>query len=215
MKASSVLEIPALVLTIAMLAAAANADEAGPESLIPQLAHEDFQTREQATKNLIQSGRKDPELIQRLCLHQLLTTDEPEIAARCRQIIVELLTVETGFIGIRHFTTPNLNLQANTTATISEVLPGLPAAAAGLRVGDRIIALDGQPLAWVDTASDLSRRIGTAGPGKEIEFEILRFNNTLKIKVTTAAKSLEQQGIDADALFKEWLLKQQSDPPPQ
>jgi len=218
MQASAAPAIHALVLAITMLAGSAGkAEDAGPGVLIPQLGDEDFQIREQATRELIRIGRKAPAAIQKLCLHELLNNDDPEIATRCRQIILELLTEDSGLIGIRHFTTREFNgLEVrNATATISEILPGLPAEAAGLRLGDRIVSLDGEPLARIDTAGDLSSRIGAAGSGKEIELEIRRGDETLKVKVTTARKSLEQQGIDADELFKNWLLEQQVNPPPQ
>lgn len=218
MQASAAPAIHALALAIAMLAgSASNADEPLPEALIPLLADDAFQTREQATQDLIRIGRKDPAAIQRLCLHELLNNGDPEIATRCRQIILELLTEPSGFIGIRHFTTREFNgLEVRlATATISEILPGLPAETAGLRLGDRIVSLNGELLARIDTAGDLSSRIGAAGPGKEIELKILRGSDTMTIKVTTARKSLEQQGIDPEELFKNWLLKQQVDPPPQ
>jgi len=217
MQAIAAPSIHALVLAIAMLVGSASkADEPGPGALISKLGDDAFQTREQATEELIRIGRKDPAAIQRLCLHELLNNDDPEIATRCRQIILDLLTEDSGLIGIRHFATREFNgLEVRkVTATISEVLPGLPAEAAGLKIGDRIFALDGKPLSNIDTAGDLSNRIGAAGSGKEIELDIQRGDEILKVKVTTARKSLEQQGIDPDELFKNWLLKQQANPPP-
>ena len=49
--------------------------------------------------------------------------------------------------------------------TIKEVLPGSPAAAAGLKVGDRLLTLDGR---WTDSLADLYTAAGYVKPGETV-----------------------------------------------
>ena len=53
---------------------------------------------------------------------------------------------------------------------LGEVLPGSPAEKAGLKAGDRIVKLDGEPLGdW----KDLTDRVGKHQPGDKVALEIL------------------------------------------
>ncbi len=69
------------------------------------------------------------------------------------------------------------------TATIDEVLPGKPAAAAGLRQDDRIVAIDGRPV----KASEIPSRIQASG-GKPLRLTIVRHGNRLSIGPVRARK---------------------------
>src|SRR5438067_2539609 len=57
------------------------------------------------------------------------------------------------------------------TTTRIEVIPGGPAAAAGLRTGDQVVAIDG---ARVDSFDDLRRELQRPGSGPQRNVEILR-----------------------------------------
>ena len=58
-------------------------------------------------------------------------------------------------------------------ALISKVLSGSPAASAGLRPGDIVTGIDGQP---VRTAGDLRNRVGLLPVGTDVRLEVLRGN---------------------------------------
>jgi hypothetical protein len=64
-----------------------------------------------------------------------------------------------------------LNPSANGTLSIEDVMPGSPAADAGLRVGDRVDTVDGRPAAQVDLP-DLRSRLEADPPGTSVEFTI-------------------------------------------
>ena len=69
------------------------------------------------------------------------------------------------------FDTPAGGDGAIEGALISKVLSGSPAASAGLRPGDIVTGIDGQP---VRTAGDLRNRVGLLPVGTEVRLEVLR-----------------------------------------
>jgi regulator of sigma E protease len=62
------------------------------------------------------------------------------------------------------------------TRTVDEVLPQTPAAQVGLQSGDRIVAIDGQPV----DANEIPRRISGSG-GKPITITVARDGRTVKL----------------------------------
>lgn len=91
------------------------------------------------------------------------------------------------YIGIRGVsvaeyleTYPNDNLGTKTGAFVVEVTPGTPAEAAGLKVRDVIVGLEGKE---VKTMSQLTKDLFHYRPGDEVELEILRGLARQKIKV--------------------------------
>src|SRR6185436_8280877 len=85
------------------------------------------------------------------------------------------------FLGV-HFEmiTPELakaeTLAADTGAILREVLPDSPAEKAGLKVGDIIQQVDGEP---VDASNTLRDRIATHKVGEEVTLGVLREGKTL------------------------------------
>ncbi|HLK92521.1 MAG TPA: PDZ domain-containing protein [Polyangia bacterium] len=70
------------------------------------------------------------------------------------------------------------------TTTIAP-LPGGAAEAAGLRAGDRIVAIDGvAPNDW----PDVGRLVSMAGPGRAVTLSVLRDGAPLSFPVTTSAE---------------------------
>jgi len=66
---------------------------------------------------------------------------------------------------------------------VGEVKPGMPAAEAGLRPRDRIVAIDGQPIrTWDEMAEIISRR-----PGEPVGLTIQRDGERLELTVTPRA----------------------------
>jgi len=67
---------------------------------------------------------------------------------------------------VRHF-----NLQSSSAVHVLEIVPGSPAARAGVAVGDRLIALDGVP---VDGIDGLQRLLDASCIGRDCELRLLR-----------------------------------------
>jgi membrane-associated protease RseP (regulator of RpoE activity) len=64
-----------------------------------------------------------------------------------------------------------------------------PAAAAGLRSGDIVVAIDGDPVAG---SADLGRLVQSNDPGTAIEFEVLRDSQAVTLPVTLGANTDEE-----------------------
>ena len=70
-----------------------------------------------------------------------------------------------------------------------EVYPDTPAAQAGLKTGDLVVALDGQPVA---DSEDLVRGIGRHGPGEEVTLAVMRRGKQQDIAVTLGERPDEE-----------------------
>ena len=99
------------------------------------------------------------------------------------------------YIGVQMRTlTPDLarrnNQNPNSPFTIPEVegvlvvriLPGTPAEAAGLRIGDAITAIDGQA---ITDAGQLQSVVDRSGLNRSLSFTVIRGDRTMKLKVVT------------------------------
>lgn len=94
--------------------------------------------------------------------------------------------VDRGFIGVQiQAITPELadsmQLKTNKGALVADAQPNTPAAKAGLRSGDVIIAVNGEP---IDAARELSRKIAALGPEKKVEITYLRGGREAKASIT-------------------------------
>jgi membrane-associated protease RseP (regulator of RpoE activity) len=68
--------------------------------------------------------------------------------------------------------------------TINEVWPGGAAAVAGLRAGDRLLALDGR---WTDSVADCYAAAGYVKPGTEIRIVIERQGKEIEVSIKPLA----------------------------
>ncbi|MBI2969674.1 MAG: DegQ family serine endoprotease [Gammaproteobacteria bacterium] len=112
------------------------------------------------------------------------------------QITEQLLqkgAVSRGFIGIQvQDLSPDLaeafGIKNQGGAVVNSVLPGSPAAEAGLQAGDVITAINRKP---VKNASDVRNRVGLLPQGETVRFEVLRDgkSRTLTAKVAEGAEA--------------------------
>jgi S1-C subfamily serine protease len=76
---------------------------------------------------------------------------------------------------VRHF-----GLETRGAVHVLEVMPGSPAAGAGVAVGDRIVAIDGRP---VDGIDGLQRLLDAGRIGRDCELTILRRSSLIRVGV--------------------------------
>jgi serine protease Do len=79
----------------------------------------------------------------------------------------------------------SLNLKARKGALIADVQPDSPAAKAGLKNGDVITAVNGDP---IEDANKLTFSVGAVSPGTTLAVDVLRDGKTQKFSVTTGER---------------------------
>jgi serine protease Do len=77
----------------------------------------------------------------------------------------------------------SLGLKSASGAMIDEVIPGTPAAEAGLKSGDVITKLNGK---GIEETADLGRWIGSFKPGDEVELTLMRDGTEKTLEATLA-----------------------------
>jgi serine protease Do len=113
-------------------------------------------------------------------------------ASVSRQLIADGKVVR-GYIGASvQPVTPeiaeSLGIGKPTGALVAELTPGAPAERAGLKTGDLILKIDGQA---VNSASDLTRRVGLVKPGADIKLDVRRQGREQSIVLRSGLRPAE------------------------
>jgi serine protease Do len=113
-----------------------------------------------------------------------------DLVSNVAETLVTHGKVVRGFIGIgiqdlTQGLADSFGISAHAGALITDVQPDTPGARAGLKSGDVVTAIDGQP---VDSASRLGLVVGEAPPGTRLSLDVLSSGKTERIAVTTAVK---------------------------
>jgi putative serine protease PepD len=104
-----------------------------------------------------------------------------DLAAKSATAIVQGKTVQTGYLGVSM--APATGGQDG--ALVQEVTQGSPADKAGLRVGDLVVAVDGQA---VQSYSELGARIRAHKPGDKVTLKVIRDGNETTVTATLAQR---------------------------
>jgi len=95
--------------------------------------------------------------------------------------------VRRAYIGVSGATVPiatrvvrHFELQSSTAVHVLELVPGSPAAKAGVEAGDRMIAIDGVSFGGID---GLQRLLDAAWIGRECELQLLRRSSLIRVKI--------------------------------
>lgn len=106
----------------------------------------------------------------------------------------ESKVVQRGWLGVTiqeldENTARALGLKEAKGALIAEAIPGQPAAKAGIRSGDVVVSINGQP---IPDSSTLLRVVAQQTPGDKIEVEVIRQGRTRSFTVTLDARDPER-----------------------
>ena len=124
-----------------------------------------------------------------------------DLAAKVMKQLIAHGKVERGSLGVdAQDLTPRiaqaLGIKAANGALITDVLPGSPAAAAGLKPGDLVTRVNGDP---VTDAQDLRNAQGLAPVGSTMVLSVDRNGHQLKLDAKLTAISGEAAGASLDA----------------
>lgn len=151
MKARALLFVASVLAAPSLLVA----EELVPPAMRQGLASEEFSVREKSQSELLGWAKEKPEIRAKV-LFGLSVDEDPEVRKRSFEILRELsdedyLLDGQGYLGIM-MAEEALNAapagDARMGIRISMVMRGSPADAAGLKIGDLVVALDGKE--WKD-----------------------------------------------------------------
>ena len=92
-------------------------------------------------------------------------------------------SVRRGFLGVQLKREP-ASPSDSLGVLVANVVPGSPADSSGLKVGDRILAVDGQE---AHTADNLTALVRAMRPGDDVELTVLRKDDIFPIRVVLGA----------------------------
>jgi serine protease Do len=122
-----------------------------------------------------------------------------DVALKVKDQIVAHGKVEHARLGVtlQDLSAPlaaSFGLGAPDGALVASVQPGSAAAKAGLKAGDVITAVDGEP---VRVAGDVSSRVGLARPGDKLKLELWRDKNRVSETVSLGRAERDRQEASA------------------
>jgi serine protease Do len=111
-----------------------------------------------------------------------------------QKVVAELKekgSVQRGFIGVQiqpvtKEVAEAIGLKEARGALVAEAVKGSPAEKAGIKTGDTILAVEGQP---IREARDLSRRIAAYAPGRTVQVTVYRDGQERQVSLEIAKQS--------------------------
>jgi serine protease Do len=125
-----------------------------------------------------------------------------------KSLLPELHTrgrIAWGFLGVSiQDLTPDVAKAMSLTeakgALVNDVLPGQPAATAGIKRGDIILAFDGKPIADVRT---LQRAVSFTAVGAQVEVQLFRDGRLEKVSIKVGEARTTERAVSAPAVRRD------------
>jgi serine protease Do len=123
-----------------------------------------------------------------------------DVAAQVTKQLIAHGKVTRGYIGatVQDITpdiAESLGVKAHSGALVADVTADGPSAQAGLKSGDLVLSVDGQP---ITSASDLTRKVGLAHPGDAIHLQVRRDGRPQELTVRSGLRPSERQLAEND-----------------
>jgi len=117
-----------------------------------------------------------------------------DVASRVVKQLISYGKVTRGYIGATvQDVTPeiaaSLGVAARSGALVADVTPDGPSAKGGLRSGDLILKIDGNP---ITSAADLTRQVALVHPGDEVHLQIRRSGHVQAITLRSGTRPSEE-----------------------
>jgi serine protease Do len=118
-----------------------------------------------------------------------------DVAESTTQSLITRGHIDRGYLGVtigavNEDIQKSLGLAAKQGAYVTDVTPGGPSDKAGIKVGDIVLKLNGQPM---KDNNDLSRHVALAHPGDVLHLEVLREGRTLNVEVRSGLRPSESE----------------------
>jgi len=129
-------------------------------------------------------------------------------AATAKSVIAQLKNnghVTRGWLGVQIQPVTSevadaMGLKQVSGALVDALQANSPAAKAGIRTGDVIVSVDGQP---IHDSRDLAQKIGAKSPGTSVQLEVLRDGKSQTFTVALGEMG-NQQRAEADTGQQDW-----------
>lgn len=216
---------------LGMLILGSAAAQVLPERMLSGLKSEQFKVREQAQAEMLEWARANKAAAMDELFQQSQSAEDPEQRVRCLAVLRELVLEEfelqgEGFVGVQMLDVlatlkKGDKPEALRAVRITQILPGMAAEAAGLKVNDTILGLNGTRWSHEVASVSFMDSIKKTKPGTKVRLEVLRVEELREVEVTLCRRpdlnavdprfGLQPERIEArkqaekDAYFRNWL----------
>jgi serine protease Do len=118
-----------------------------------------------------------------------------DVASSITKELIAHGKIERGYLGVTISSitddmAQSLSLPSKAGAYVTEVVPGGPSDKAGIKVGDIIVKLNGEP---VKDNTELTRRVALARVGEDLHIDVLRAGHPLALTVRSGVRPSEEE----------------------
>lgn len=200
-----------------------------PPLAISKLGSSSFYDREEGQSELLQWGRLSPNVAKTELLTRTRTDQEPEVRARCMEVLHELVIDDylrdgDGYIGIalsQEMGRVPQDPKLRSVIRVTQVQPNTPASRAEILVGDFIVGLNREIWYDADAYVNFLETIKRLKPNTKVSLQIMRVGVVSDVLVTlmrrpsalgaplflnpTAADLEGSERAAKEAYFREWM----------
>ena len=187
-------------------------------SLLSQLGADSWTQREAAQEQMTQLGKQHADSLLKQTLDIFLTTSDPEVAYRTKQILKTVVAenlYKDGFVGVQisHATSPlKFRGQDVHPLRIDRVIPDTAAASHRLRAGDMILQTEEHVSGREFGVPEFINCVSHKGPGEKLVLVLWSAGQEITREVILGKRPDDLQGgqttdIRKKVFFQFWLVK--------